>query len=523
MGTLTDLGSEASGGGFRPGGSLARLLGWRLAERPAFPFLWVEEEGPWTIRQLAAEAVRIQQELEDCSVGPGSLVLIRLGNDQRFLPSLMATWGLGATAVTMHPAAPAAEVARVVETMVPVAVVAAVTDDALGAITLPVVRVEAGPADGGEGVGTEPFTPPDEDRVPGRAPALVLLTSGSSGAPKGVVLSHDNAWANLAATVSAFRSKAGPTPLSDRRRPPNLIANPLSHSGGVVRLLLGLYVGRGIVMLRKFDAIAALRAVRRHGIDNLTINPTMLRMLLEDLPADASLDPVRYVSSGTAPLPEALRLRFEDRFGVPVLQSYGQTETFGAVAIENARDVLGGRRRPGSVGRVLPAIELRILGEDGEEVPVGTPGEICVISPASTQRYLGTDAVPVGEDGWLHTGDLGRLDADGYLFIVGRKRDIIICGGFNIVPEELEAALAVDEAVRAAAVFGLPDERLGEIPVALVESDDDAEAVLRRVGGVVSAYKRPRKLFVVDHIPRLPNGKVDKVSSQAMAAALVIA
>src|SRR5207248_3236508 len=141
-------------------------------------------------------------------------------------------------------------------------------------------------------------------------------TSGSTGEPKGVVLSHAAVWANLAATVSAFRSDTRPTAIPAEAKPPNLIANPLSHTAGIVRLLFALYVGRSVVLLRKFDARAAHAAVLRHGIDHLTLNPAMLRMLLDALDPGEGLGQVRYVSSGTAPLPPALREEFEARFGV---------------------------------------------------------------------------------------------------------------------------------------------------------------------------------------------------------------
>jgi long-chain acyl-CoA synthetase len=294
------------------------------------------------------------------------------------------------------------------------------------------------------------------------------------------------------------------------QKPPNLIANPLSHTAGVVRLLFALYVGRSVVLLRKFDARAAKAAIDRHGIDNLTINPTMLQMLLDDLPPGADLGPVRYASSGTAPLTPTLREAFEARFGIPVLQAYGQTEAFGGIAIENVKDVLAGNRRPGSVGKPLPGVEICI--EDGE---------ILARTATSLLGYLGEDAAsPVDADGWLHTGDLGHLDDDGYLYITGRRKNVIICGGFNVIPEELEAALSNDDQVREAVVVAVPDARLGEIPVAVVETKATPDAILERVTPRLASYKRPRRVFVVDALPRVANGKVDRVAARVLAEKL---
>ncbi|MGH7749960.1 MAG: class I adenylate-forming enzyme family protein, partial [Candidatus Dormibacteria bacterium] len=361
-------------------------------------------------------------------------------------PALAGIWLRGAAAIVMHPSAPGAEVAQVVELMRPAALVGAGGDPALDAdgvpstLGLPVPDTES-----------RPSTAPEAPGIDEGAPALVLLTSGSTGRPKGVTLSHAAVWANLRATVSAFRTETRPTPIAAEPRPPNLIANPLSHTAGLVRLLFALYVGRSVALLRKFDARAAHAAVLRHGIDHLTLNPTMLRMLLDDLPAGTGLGRVRYASSGTAPLPASLREAFETRFGIPVLQAYGQTEAFGGIAVENVRDVLAGRRRPRSVGRPLPGVEVCIRRQDGSTAGAGEGGEICARSRSVTSGYVGAgSAPPVDVDGWLHTGDLGHLDAEGYLHVTGRLKNLIICGGFNVVPEEVEAGLLDDPAVHGA-------------------------------------------------------------------------
>ncbi|HEX4360599.1 MAG TPA: class I adenylate-forming enzyme family protein [Pseudonocardia sp.] len=526
-----------------PEGSLANLLAWRLAEGPDRGFLHVEDDGPWSYARLAAASVALGDRLGDRlgAVAPGARVVVRVGNDERFLPAVCAVWGRRAAAVVMHPAAPAEEVARVVAAMGATAVVCGADDPAAlpGVVGVPVVAFDRfSPSDGPEGpgesvsgatgggsgpAGSGRYRPPEED-VGGEA-ALVLLTSGSTGEPKGVVLTHDNAWSNLRATVSAFRRDTGPTPLADPGKPPNLIANPLSHTAGVVRLLFALYVGRSVALLRKFDGRTAKRLLDRHGIDNLTINPAMLRILLDTLEPGEDLGAVRYVSSGTAPLTPALREEFEARFGVPVLQAYGQTEAFGGISIESARDVLAGRRRPGSVGRPLPGVELRLVTADGAEAATGQEGEIRVRSRSATAGYLGaaTDS-PLDADGWLRTGDLGRLDDDGYLYLTGRLKNIIIRGGFNVVPEEVEAALAADPAVREAAVLGVPDDRLGEVPVALVVPDPavpaTAEAVLAAVRPRLAPYKRPDRVFLLAELPRVPNGKVDRPRAAALARAL---
>jgi long-chain acyl-CoA synthetase len=511
-------------------GSLSALLAWRAAERPGHGFLYVEEDPVWTFGELARAAADLDERLAAAGVGSRSRVVIRVGNDERYLPALTASWLRGGAALPMHPAAPADEVAGVVKTLNAAAVVADPEDHVFGAglsvPVLPFARLKHSAV-------TAPVTLPTPAAVRGGDPALVLLTSGTTGAPKGVPLTHDNAWANLRATVSAFRSDTSPSPLPADRKPPNLIANPLSHTAGVVRLLFALYVGRDVVLLRKFSGALAKKLVDEHGIDNLTLNPAMLRMLLDETEPGDKLGKVRYASSGTAPLTPALREAFEERFGIPVLQAYGQTEAFGGIAIESVKDVLAGRRRPGSVGRPLPGVELRLVGPDGRDAPPGESAEIWVKSRSAMTGYLtGADApagdtdapagdtnAPHGEtEEWLRTGDLGRLDQDGYLYITGRLKNIIICGGFNITPEEVEAALENDERVSEAVVVSWPDERLGEIPVAVVESTATEQEILGAVAPKLTAYKRPRKLLLVGKLPRVPNGKVDRPAVARLVA-----
>jgi acyl-CoA synthetase (AMP-forming)/AMP-acid ligase II len=500
-------------------GSLASLLAWRAVEAPDHGFVFVEDEPARTFGQLAAAAADLDTRLAQAGIGAGARVIVRVGNDERFLPALVATWLRRAAALPMHPAAPVDEVIRVIRTLGAGAVVCDPDDPVLAADRpVPVLPFAHLPAD--STAAATPIVLPVPVDQPGGDPALVLLTSGSTGAPKGVLLTHDNAWSNLRATVSAFRSDVRPSPLPAQRKPPNLIANPLSHTAGIVRLLFALYVGRDIVLLRKFSGAATKRLVDRHGVDQLTLNPAMLRMLLDETEPGDTLGPVRYVSSGTAPLTPALREQFEQRFGVPILQAYGQTEAFGGIAIESVKDVLAGRRRPGSVGRPLPGVELRLVAADGTPVPAGESGEIWVRSKSAMAGYLSGAEAEVSEPAgdWLRTGDLGRLDDDGYLYITGRLKNIIICGGFNITPEEVQGALEDDERVVEAVVVSWPDERLGEIPVAVVESAADPAEILAAVAPRLTAYKRPRRLFRVAALPRVPNGKVDRRAVDALVA-----
>lgn len=489
-------------------GSLAVLLAWRALERPDHEFLSVEEDPGFSFGELAAAARSTARALEAAGVGRGSRVLVRVGNDERFLPAVTAVWLVGGAAVPMHPAASVNDVTRVVASMDVAAVIADPQDDAAHGTDVPVVDLPR--LDHAAVPDHAPLDVPTD--VPGDAPALILLTSGSTGLPKGVVLTHDNAWSNLRATVSAFRSDTAPAPLPTDEKPPNLLANPLSHTAGIVRLLFALYVGRSLVLMRKFDPVVAQRIVETRGIDNLTINPSMLRMLLDGLPSDVRLGKVRYVSSGTAPLTPALREEFEARFDVPVLQAYGQTEAFGGIAIESVRDVLKGHRRPGSVGKPLPGVELRLLDPTGQEVEQGSSGEIVVRSASATSGYVADDSPQVVDDGWLRTGDLGRLDEDGYLYITGRLKNIIICGGFNVSPDEVEAALEEDPDVVEAVVVSVPDDKLGELPVAVITGDADAETVRANVAPRLAPYKRPRSVVVVAELPRVPNGKVDRTA-----------
>jgi acyl-CoA synthetase (AMP-forming)/AMP-acid ligase II len=224
----------------------------------------------------------------------------------------------------------------------------------------------------------------------------------------------------------------------------------------------------------------------------------------------------------------ATREAFERRYGVPVLQAYGSTEG-GITALERYEDALAGRRGPGSVGRVPDGCPLRIVGPDGTDVAPGEEGEI-LGRPARAGRYLteaGTESLPVDADGWYHTGDVGRLDEHGILYVTGRLKEMMIVGGFNVFPAEVEDALRQSALVRDAVVVPMPDDRLGEVPVAGVvwsgagPADVEARtaALAAECRHLLAAYKVPRQWFTLEEVPLTGNGKLDRRRAAELGAA----
>jgi acyl-CoA synthetase (AMP-forming)/AMP-acid ligase II len=241
-------------------------------------------------------------------------------------------------------------------------------------------------------------------------------------------------------------------------------------------------------------------------------------------PAATFLGSDQYVTSGTAPLPMATREAFEQRYGVPVLQAYGSTEG-GITALERYEDALAGRRGPGSVGRVPEGCPLRIVGPGGEDVVPGEEGEI-LGRPTRAGQYLteaGTAPLPVDADGWYHTGDVGRVDEHGILYVTGRLKEMMIVGGFNVFPAEVEDAVRQSALVQDAVVVPMPDDRLGEVPVAGVvwAGAADVERLVAECRQRLAPYKVPRQWFTLNEVPLTANGKLDRRRAAALAAVAI--
>lgn len=330
--------------------------------------------------------------------------------------------------------------------------------------------------------------------------AVLSYTSGTTGRPKGVMLSHGNALFNAQASAAAVEVRDG-----DR----SIQTLPLAHSFGIGAMLTGqLFKATGI-MLRWFSAEGFFHAVRDEGVNNGTVVPTMLAFLLADPRIDEiDWSGVRWLVSGGGPLPSDLADRFESRTGVRVLQGYGLTETSPTISVMRPQDP----QRPGSCGRPVDGCEVRVVDEVGAPVEVGVTGEVVCRGPNVMLGYRGmqdeTDAVL--SDGWLATGDLGHMDAEGYLFITDRKKDLIIRGGFNIIPRDVEEVLHDHPAVAQAAVVGAPHPELGEEVVAFVvlEGEVDEPTLLAHCLGRLARYKTPRRIVSVESIPVSGIGKI---------------
>jgi long-chain acyl-CoA synthetase len=340
----------------------------------------------------------------------------------------------------------------------------------------------------------------DEDDL-----AALLYTGGTTGRAKGVMLSH----ASLHYTgEAAYRSAHHPGVTRA------LTTLPLSHAYGLLVTVAALHAEEPAftVLLRWFEPTEFLEMVQDHELQQSAVVPTMLQLLLGCPLEDYDLSSLRYLTSGGAPLPEESRRAFSARLpGTTIRQGYGMTET---AALISSSPV--GRERAGSVGLPVPGTELEIRDGDGRALAPGEIGEICVRSPGVMRGYWRSPEATAAaiRDGWLHTGDVGYQDARGYLFVVDRKKDLIIRSGFNVYPRDVEDALTEHPEVAMAAVVGGPSERHGEEVVAFVALTPGStlrpEALVAWAKERIGGYKYPRQVHVVDAVPLTAVGKIDR-------------
>ncbi|GAB2991777.1 long-chain fatty acid--CoA ligase [Streptomyces pseudoechinosporeus] len=459
-----------------------------------------------TNTQLLSRVRTAARQLQDLGIGPGDVVALKLTNRVEFVILLFAAWRLGATITPVNPSMTDVEVVRQLKDsgarLLVVEDSTAVVAD--GTAVLAVDELRAGAVEPDQAPLLDPSTL-----------ALLIYTSGTTGVPKGVMLDH----ANIDAMVEMGRQalEVGP---ADRC----LLILPLFHVNGiVVSVLMPLLVGASVVIAGRFDPRTFFDLVEQVRPTFFSAVPTIYSMLAA-LPDDVRPDTssLRFGVCGAAPASAELLTRFEARYGFPLVEGYGLSEgTCGSTI-----NPVSGPRRAGTVGLPFPGQEIRIVDADGSEVAPGTDGEVIVKGPNVMRGYLGRpdETARVIVDGWLHTGDVGHLDAEGYLILVGRSKDMIIRGGENIYPKEIEDVLAGDPSVLEAAVIGVPDEKWGEAVVAYVQprpgSTVDSSALKALCARSLTGYKRPTAFFVVEAIAKNAVGKIDKASLRAGHAAL---
>ena len=428
----------------------------------------------------------IATRIANAGVEHGDRVLLSATSSVELVAVHAAVLRLGAVVVPTNGAYRADEVSHVVSDARPKIAIVDQPDwtewiqscDPNVVVTSPLVELDDGPSVG-------------LDQVGGQAPALIGYTSGTTGRPKGAVLSHSNLLSSVRALEIAWRW-----------RPEDILvlALPLFHMHGLgVGLHGSLAVGAQVVLLPEFDVTQVLDSIKKHDASMFFGVPTMYSRLIESARA-RELNQLRICVSGSAPLAAELHRQIHEVSGQRVLERYGMTET--AMLVSNPYE---GERRPGAVGFPLPGVEVRLKGD---------PPEIQVKGPNVFQGYWKRPAVnSEAFDGeWFRTGDLGALDSDGYLSIIGRSKELIISGGLNVYPREVEDVICQHDAIRECAVVGETDGEWGEAVVAFVVAERDLthEEIKNFVGERLAHYKRPRRTYRIDALPRNALGKVQK-------------
>jgi malonyl-CoA/methylmalonyl-CoA synthetase len=473
-------------------GTLPSAWAAGFAAAPERPVLWSAEAGWVTAGALDAASRRVAARFHRAGLRPGDRVLMSAAASAAYVTAHLGALRLGLVVVPANTAYREREVAHLVTDAGPAA---AVVDD--------VDRAAWVQAAGGDVVvvGPEVDLPdgaedgPDLDAAAPSDPALLGYTSGTTGAPKGAVLSHANLLATTEAVRLAWRWGA-----DDRL----VLALPLFHLHGLGVGLHGtLLAGASVVLLPRFDPGAVLDAARLHEATLFFGVPTMYSRLAAS-PRLGELARFRLCVSGSAPLPPAVFRRVAEGGGQYPLERYGMTET--GMNVSNPHD---GERRPGTVGFPLPGVQLRLApdaaGDTGGEILLRGPNVFAGYwrNPVATEEAFA--------DGWFRTGDIGELDADGYLRIVGRAKELIITGGLNVYPREVEEVLLTHPAVAEVAVAGVADEEWGEVVTAWIVPAGEppgARELLAHAAQGLASFKCPRTVHFVESLPRNALGKL---------------
>jgi len=458
-----------------------------------------------TYGELRRQVAGLRGGLIEAGIRPGDAVALVCHNGRHFVVAYLATVGLGAVAVPLNPTSPTAELQRELGVVDAVAVIAEPTAlanvTALDRAALPTLRrvidipaldrlIEHEPA---------PLADVSRDDL-----AVLIFTSGTAGLPQAAMLTHGN----LLSNIEAGRLMPGAMTNTDVVFG---VLPPFHIFGLNVVIGVTLLCGACVVLVQRFDPSTAVDTIGERGVTVVPGVPPLWQAFTQmpTLPADA-FSGVRLALSGAAGLPTYVAEVMLDRFGVEVLEGYGLTEASPIVTTS-----VGIEARRGSVGKAIAGVEVRLVDQDGDDAVLNDSGEVWVRGPNVFGGYFrdpATTARVLTSDGWLRTGDIGVTDADGYLYLVDRAKDLVIVSGFNVYPAEVEQVLVEFPGVSQAAVIGIPHPHTGEavkayvVPEAGVDLDEDTliEFCLEHL----ARYKAPSKILFVDELPRNLNGKL---------------
>jgi long-chain acyl-CoA synthetase len=430
-----------------------------------------------TAGAMRAGAANIARELEDAGVEAGQAVVVELPNGPEFVTVMFGVWLAGGVFVPTNPRQPRAELARVIAAVTPAAIVDS------------------------EGIQGTDLIPRDyEEDV-----AFVTWTSGTTGQPRPILQSHSGYLELLDRVLGPLR---GNSAVPGRVPSPNLVPVSLALNAGIYNVLFGLRAGAPVVVMDRFTTTEFALLVSRFGIRSTVLPPPALVMLADD-PDVVDLAPLRFVRSITAPLSPLAARRFTDKFGVTVLNGYGQAE-IGEVIGWTAADAREHPEKVGAVGRPHPGVAIKVVDAQGAAVADGTVGELLVRPPRMATGYADGGSLDdrIDTEGFVRTGDYASVDDVGFVWIEGRVGDVINRGGNKVFPGQVEEVLCLSPRVNEATVVAIPDDRLGEVPVAFVVGSATDEELVELCRLHLVAYKVPVAIHHVNALPRSEVGKV---------------
>lgn len=474
---------------------------------------FIFEDQELSFRAMNARANRAAHAFLGLGVAPGDRVGLLLANSLEFLDCFFGLAKIGAIVVPLNWRLTSPELAFIANEAgiraLAYGVEYANTVDALRGLLAPITYVAVGEAAASDqGYATLAALASDAEPEPvgdGADPLVIMFTSGTTGKPKGAVLSHDNLFYDSCTVALSTDWRWG-----DRV----LIALPLFHIGALIYAVINAHVGATTVLMKAFDPAGFLRTLQDRRINSFLAVPAMLHFMLQ-VPRiqDTDLSSVRWALCGTAPVPVPL-IQAWTRFGIAIQQVYGLTECTGGAAVLSAERALD---KIGSTGLPMFHTDIRVVDLNDKDTPPGEVGEIIIRGPHVMREYWNDPRATADTliDGWLYTGDLGRLDEDGYLYVVERKKDLVISGGENIYPAEVESVLTEMPQFAEVAVIGIPDPAWGEVVCAVGRLKEGQTLTLEQVvahcTGKLGKYKIPKKLILSEHpLSRNPTGKLLK-------------